>query len=330
MSVARAAGASVMRMARLRSYAPYVLIAAFALWCVDAFRADLAQLPLRALSFSANALIAVAALSLINYLLRIIRWRAYLGRLGYPFPLRTSAAIYISGFAFTLAPGKVGELARARYYKPLGVPLVAVAGAFLVERLMDLVAMAALASLAIATFGRIRSLLWVAVALIAGALLLLAFWPRIVRRLRGGGRPLPQRLARVVANAGQGLSRAGALLQPGMLASGLLLSLAAWGAEGAGLGILASLFPAARVGIALAAGIYATAVLAGGLSFLPGGLGTTEAAMTAMLAAGGLQLPDAILATLLCRLLTLWLAVALGWLAVLGLRGRAQAVPRCP
>lgn len=318
-------------MARIRRYAAYVLIAVFAAWCVAAFRVDVARIPLRALSASGDVLPAVAALSLINYTLRAVRWRSYLTRLGYPFPLRTSAAVYVSGFAFTLAPGKVGELARARYYKPLGVPLAAVAAAFLVERLMDLLAIAALAALAIPAFVRFRSLLWLTVILIACVLGVLASWSRIAMR-RDSARQLsvPRGLAAILQTVSGTLSQAGELLRPQVLAGSFLLSLAAWGAEGAGLGILVSLFPAAHVDFVLAAGIYATAVLSGGLSFLPGGLGTTEAVMTALLVSRGLSLPEAMLATLLCRLLTLWLAVVLGWLAVLGLRRQAEVVPRCP
>ena len=318
-------------MARLRSYLPYFLIAAFALWCVAAFQADFAQIPFRALSSSGDVLIAVAALSLVNYTLRIVRWRGYLARLGYRFPLRETAALYVSGFAFTLAPGKLGELARTRYYTPLGVPGASVTGAFLVERLMDMLAIAAIAALAISTFGRFRALLWLAAVLLSCALIVLACWPRIAARF-DPERPsrLPRRLGKALTLANRSLSQAGVLLRPRTLVGGFALSLAAWGAEGAGLGILLSLFPEAHIDFGLAAGIYATAVLVGGISFLPGGLGTTEALMTALLVAKGLRLPDAMLATLLCRLLTLWFAVVLGWLAVLGLRRRSEVVPRCP
>lgn len=320
-------------MARLRPYIAYALIGGFAVWCLAAFRTDFAQVPLRTLSSSGEVLLAVAALSLINYTLRVVRWRGYLIRLGYRFPLRTSAMLYVSGFAFTLAPGKLGELARARYYTPLGVPLAAVTGAFLIERLMDLLAVAVLASFAISTFGHFRSLFWVAVALVVCALIVLASWHRIAGRLGPAGRlpmHMPPRFAGILATVSHSLSQAAVLLSPRVLAGGFLLTLAAWGAEGAGLGILVALFPAAHVGFVLAAGIYATAVLFGGLSFLPGGLGTTEAVMAGLLAAKGLSLPDAMLATLLCRMLTLWLAVVLGWLAVLGLRRRAEVVARCP
>ena len=74
-----------------------------------------------------------------------------------------------------------------------------------------------------------------------------------------------------------------------------------------------------------AVGIYATATIIGAFSFLPGGLGSTEAVMVALLAARGYGLSDSILITLVCRVCTLWLAVAAGWLAVLVLRRTTPA-----
>jgi uncharacterized protein (TIRG00374 family) len=67
----------------------------------------------------------------------------------------------------------------------------------------------------------------------------------------------------------------------------------------------------------------------GALSFLPGGLGSTEAVMTTLLVAHGFAVGNAVLVTLVCRLVTLWLAVLLGWVAALFHRQRslAPAVP---
>ena len=85
------------------------------------------------------------------------------------------------------------------------------------------------------------------------------------------------------------------------------------------------MFAAPHLSLTTVVGIYAVAVLAGVLSFLPGGLGSTEAVMTALLAARGMPLAQAILLTITFRLMTLWFAVALGWLAVWTLRSRVAA-----
>ena len=86
-------------------------------------------------------------LSVCNYLLRIARWKWYLARLGHRFGLQFTALTYLAGFAFTLSPAKLGEMARARYYTDQQVPLADVAAAFCAERVMDLIAVLALAVL---------------------------------------------------------------------------------------------------------------------------------------------------------------------------------------
>ncbi|MEQ1529876.1 MAG: flippase-like domain-containing protein, partial [Methylococcales bacterium] len=116
------------------------------------------------------------------------------------------------------------------------------------------------------------------------------------------------------------LLSAKALLRPKLLVTGFLLGLLAWAGEGVGLLVISDMSDGTLMTMSTAIGIYAIAVIVGALSFLPGGLGSTEAVMIALLNNQGYPMPDAILLTLVCRLLTLWLAVAIGWLAVWILR----------
>jgi uncharacterized membrane protein YbhN (UPF0104 family) len=103
------------------------------------------------------------------------------------------------------------------------------------------------------------------------------------------------------------------------------LGLLAWGLEAVGLYVLSLMFPTAHLGLAAAVGIYAIAVLAGAAAMLPGGLGGTEAVMTALLVSQGYPVAAAVLLTVACRLVTLWFAVGLGWVAILALRVRRPA-----
>jgi len=81
-----------------------------------------------------------------------------------------------------------------------------------------------------------------------------------------------------------------------------------------------------HVALGLAIVIYAGTTIAGALSFLPGGLGVTEGAMTLALVSGAAHFDraSAVAATLLTRLATLWFAVALG-IAFLALARRRIA-----
>jgi uncharacterized protein (TIRG00374 family) len=276
--------------------------------------------------------VLAALLSVLNYVLRIVRWRAYLARLGHRVALRFAALTFTAGFAYTVSPGKLGEMVRARYYVPLGIPVSDVAAAFFAERFLDLVAMVALAALLVsASSSTYHDTVLVSAVGAVCVLLALALlpWAAISAWVNSATR-LPQSLRSILASITRALASTRRLLQPGLLVYGFLVGLLAWGLEGAGLAVLSGMFPAVHLEPATAIGIYGAAVLIGGLSLLPGGLGSTEAVMTALLAAHGYSLSQALLITLTCRLVTLWLAVLFGWCALFVLRPQAPAVTPWP
>ena len=69
--------------------------------------------------------------------------------------------------------------------------------------------------------------------------------------------------------------------------------------------------PIAKIGV-----VYLTGATLGAIIPTPGGLGTVEAALIAGLTAAGVPGAVAISAVLLFRLLTFWLPVPVGWVAL--------------
>jgi len=100
-------------------------------------------------------------------------------------------------------------------------------------------------------------------------------------------------------------------MSPALLVKGILWGLPAWGATG-----LAFHYVLGQVvgetSLATALFIYTFSILVGGLSFLPGGLGSAEATMIGLLLMHGAGHPQAVAVTIFTRLVTLWFAVALG------------------
>lgn len=307
----------------MRKLAVYGLFAVFAVWCVTAFRKDIAQVDPSQLQAGWGAVLLAGGLSLVNYALRVWRWRLYMTRLGHSLPWRFVALTYMAGFAFTLSPGKIGEMVRARYYQPHGIGLPASGAAFFVERLLDLLAMMLLTAAALTELQAYQRFLWVALALVGGllAMLMLLPWPRVAAHL---DQRAAHRLLRPAQAIVHTLVRARALLSPGILLGGMALGLAAWALEAIGLKLVADVVSPEPLAMASAMGIYAVAIIVGALSFLPGGLGSTEFVMAGLLYAHGFTMPQAILLTLVCRLLTLWLAVVIGWYCVWVLRHTKQ------
>jgi uncharacterized protein (TIRG00374 family) len=257
----------------------------------------------------AAVMLGILALSLLNYLLRFARWQHYLAILGHRVPLRPSARIYFAGFALTTTPGKMGELLRGFMLKPLGVPLVESTAAFFSERAADLLAILLLCA----------SVFWLypnGAPLVAGALVFVAAaivavqWTGWIHALdawaaRKGGR------WSALAKLCELILSFRACFRWTTLSWALVIGIVAWGAEALAFHWLLSAL-GHPLPLALSVFIYAFAMLVGALSFLPGGLGGSEAAMVALLVANGLPEAEAVSATILCRLATLWFAVALG------------------
>jgi hypothetical protein len=70
----------------------------------------------------ATILPPVALFAFASFALRYLRWRWLLGRQGLDVQWKEGFLAYLSGFALTASPGKVGELMRIRYFSPMGVP----------------------------------------------------------------------------------------------------------------------------------------------------------------------------------------------------------------
>jgi uncharacterized membrane protein YbhN (UPF0104 family) len=266
--------------------------------------------------------LTLLSLSMVNYSLRFLRWQEYLVVLGARLPMLRHLGIYIAGFAFTVTPGKAGEAVRSVYLRGTGVPWSRGLAALAVERILDLTAVVMLAAMATQAFADYAAPAVTAVLLVA-ALLYVITRPGLVHWLM---RVLPAagRISGLVKGSLTILDDARALLAPGRLFPGLLLGVLAWGAEAWGFYLLLQWL---GIGIELpvAMGIYAMGMLAGAISFLPGGLGGAEAAMVALLLANGVVLGTAVLATVICRAVTLWFAVLLGIIAMLILEQRDKS-----
>lgn len=306
----------------VRAVLTYGLLGVFGLWCLHNFQADIRQIRLSDLHGGWWAVGVSALLSLFNYVLRVVRWGYYLRHMGHRLPWVYCGMTYVAGFAFTLSPGKVGEMVRARYYQAYNIPLGDVTAAFFAERLMDLIVILLLALAMLAGLPKYHFVMWLGVGLIGSCVLMLLFmpWARVQAWLEAHPSADRAHIKGMTAAAAMLLS-ARRFLSPGMLMGALALGLLSWGAEAIGFKLVGDVIePQAPLLWATAIGIYATATLVGALSFLPGGLGSTEAVMTSLLFANGFALPEALLLTLMCRLLTLWLAVVIGWLCVWLLR----------
>jgi len=273
---------------------------------------------LRALS-SLNRLtwLVIVSLSLANYLLRFFRWEVYLKQLcAFNLPRFRHLLIYVAGFALTTTPGKTGEALRSFYLKPYGVSFSNSLSVLFVERLVDLLAIVFMSLFALSYFDDEG----IQIVSIASSIALIVVLPLVHNQsiwslVSRTGKLLPGRLSALTEHLVTLIASSAILLKNKLLYTGFGLGLLAWSFEGVGFYLLLDALNV-DCSVVLAIGIYSVAVLAGAVSFLPGGLGGTEAVMILLLISIGVDKPTAVAATLICRIVTLWLAVLLGVMAM--------------
>jgi uncharacterized membrane protein YbhN (UPF0104 family) len=274
--------------------------------------------------------LAVAlALSLLNYALRFVRWQMYFSALGYAVPHQPAAIIYLAGFSLTTTPGKAGELLRGVFLQYYGVSLTHAAVAFLSERLSDLLAVVLLALLGATLYPHGWSVTAVGLTCILLAQFVLSrpgLLEAAIRQLQSHA----GRGARLTCQALLLLLEARRCHTPRLLFTSTVLSVVAWAAEACAFYLILH-WMGVSTGLAFAVSVYALSMLAGAISFMPGGLGSAEAVMISLLLWAGVDDSHAIAATVMIRLTTLWFAVALGGLALLcggkALRRPAEPLP---
>jgi uncharacterized protein (TIRG00374 family) len=287
---------------------------------------DVRQLGVQLSGFAWSAFAIALGLSAANYLIRFLRWQLYLRHQRVRVPWRSSALVFGAGLSLAITPGKLGELVKSYLLRELhDVPATRTAPVVAAERVSDLIALLLLAVIGVAAYGIATTLVLAAAALIGIGLVLLA-WPRPTRALIDLV-TRPARLARFRAPLQEMYGGLATLCRPRALAGATALALPAWACECVGFAVIVNAFPGAHVDLGLAMVIYASTTIAGALSFLPGGLGVTEGAMTMLLVRWATRLDGAMAfdATLLTRLATLWFAVLLGLGCLVIARRRVQA-----
>lgn len=258
--------------------------------------------------------VAIALLlSLANYGLRFIRWQMYLRTMEHPVPWRPSLKIYLAGFALTTTPGKAGEALRGVLLKAWGVPYPTSFAAFISERLSDLLGVVALTLLGLTIYPAAEPLILVGVVALVVVFMVLSSGP-LLRKFHSSTTG-NLRLTTMVRHLIEVLLEARRCQSPTLLSVATGLSLIAWSSEAWAFHLILQ-WMELEVSLSFAVFVYAISMLAGALSFMPGGLGGMEAVMIALLAIGNIGTPDAIAATVLIRLTTLWFAVALGLMAI--------------
>ncbi len=274
------------------------------------------------------ALAPIFTAATVSYSLRIVRFHYFLIQSGVKIPLRGTLVVQVVGFALSVTPGHIGEVFKLHLIRErAGTSVVRTAPLLLLDRFTEGGGFLILAVLSTLALPQLRAqiptpaLTLVGLLAIAGFALVQYVLPRraLAEKIRWEKIPGVRRFLPHLQNLWHGLESSFTLPQ---ILGGLALSTVARFADG-----LVVLFAARMLGLELslpaAVLVLAVSGLAGGFSLLPAGTGAVETTMVGLLVLLGATLPNALSITLVARLSTLWMWVALGLCVAFVLRTRS-------
>ncbi len=272
--------------------------------------ANTAQLKEAFSTFAYELLPLVLALSLLNYLIRFVRWQYYLRALKIELPAGESFGIFMSSLSMSVTPGKMGEIVKSYFLKSLrSVPISKSAPIIFAERITDFLALLTISMIGAYSIGYEKRVIIIFGVLFIGGISIIAN-RSLSMRIIGLLEKIPF-LTKRIKLIETAYESSHTMLTGKTLFVSTLLGLAAWFSECVGFFFVLGGLDI-HLKILSASFIYAFSTVVGAISFLPGGLGVTETSLAGLLLLAKIPKGASVAATFIIRAATLWFAVFIG------------------
>lgn len=316
--------------ADLRNKLLFSVILGLLIYIALVLYSDWQQLTAALVGFPWRSLPLVLALTLVNYVGRLIRWHWFMQLLGVSISRWDSGRVFGVGMLMVMTPGKAGEFLKSYMIKNIaGAPFSLTAPAVLAERLIDGAAMLLLAGVGLFVFPNTTARIIAALVMLnfIAVVVIIQIRPlafRILSFLQGV--PLIGRFAGQLETL---YESSYILFSPRNVLISLASGLVIWAAEGLAYYVVLTGFgvqPAWQTAF-LAIFIFCISTVIGAVFALPGGVGGVEGSLVALsVQLLGLVTSTATAAALLVRFCTLWFGVLIGVVSFLLWHGLLSGV----
>lgn len=291
------------------------LISSIIFYAIFLIVSDLSKLSEHIINFKIEYLPLIVSLVSAGWLALYLRWILLLKNLKYSFPHKQNFSIFLSGFALSVTPGKIGELLKSQLLKEkfdlprkISVPVI------LIERFYN-----AIGIVIISIFGILVFNFSGIIILITACLLILIFF---ILRSEKLFNTLIQKFSKIkyLSKFSNSFLDSYDVIkkstQPRIFIISSTLSSIYWIFESIAVYFVLRSFGIDLLSIFDVIPTYATSIILGVASLIPGGLGVSESTLIGLLSLQGLTISTAASLTIFIRLLTLWYAVFIGFIAL--------------
>lgn len=244
-----------------------------------------------------------------------MRWILLLKKSGINVPWKENLKIYLAGFALAITPGKAGELVKSQLLKTkFDIPYSKTAPIVLVERLYDLVGAIAASAIGMLMWGIGGYVIGIASALIIIVFVLISsrnLFDKVVSIF--GKFKFARRFVLPISES-YDVVKASSSGKIVFYASAL--TFVDWMLESLGIYFVLQSFGINSINYLDLVSTYASSLVIGALSFIPGGLGIAEVSLVGLFSLQGISVSFGLALVVVIRIFTLWYSVVVGFIAL--------------
>jgi len=292
-----------------------VVIAVIGLYAAFLIASDINTISSKILDFKIEIIPVILLLVTSGWFVIFFKWHLLLRNAKIFIPVKDSFLIFTSGFAFTIIPGKVGELVKSQLLKTkFGIARSKTVPIIILEQFY-----AAIGIVTLAYFGIWYFELGVYVLGLFTVILVFAFVLLSSRKAFNKTASLLEK-RRFTSKFVEPLSSSYDAIKNGtrgpiaLYASGL--SILFWLIEAISVYFILLAFGIETIGFLTIISTYTTSIMLGILSFLPIGLGVVEGTLASFFTMHGIDVSLALTIVIIIRLFTRWYGVSFGFIAL--------------
>ena len=292
-----------------------VIIATISLYFIFLVISDLGEVYAQLNKMDTNYLPIILLLIPLCWIVLFTRWNLLLKNSNVYVPVKDNLKIYLSGFALSITPGKVGELIKSQLLKnKFGIPREKTAPIVLVEQLYNIIGIIGVSILGLWYFEFGAHIILIAASLLVIILILISS-----KRLFEKFLTLLSRI-KFLSQYTSAFSNSYDVLRKStrgwVVVYASALSIAFWLIESVIAYFVLLSFGVNHIEFLSVITTYTSSIILGVASFLPLGIGVVEGSLAGFFTLQGVDVSIALTLVIFIRIFTRWIAVSVGFVSL--------------
>jgi uncharacterized protein (TIRG00374 family) len=257
----------------------------------------------------------ILSLISLNWVVRFYRWHILLKNSNIHVPIKNNFMIYLASLSLSITPGQIGELIKSEFLKKqFKIPRSKTLPIIFIEKFYDLMGVLIASIIGVWYFEGGSYLISIGIVL-----LVLIFVLILSRSIFEKVLLLICKIkffSKYQKNFLESYNVLRNSLKTKIGLKSVILSFIFWVIQGIAVYFILLALGINELNFLIATSANAISVLIGALSFVPGGLGVTEASMGGLLSLQGIEISFALITAVIIRIFTSWYTVVAGFIAL--------------